>query len=1404
MPPHNYYERDESFDALRNDPFSRYMRKRQRLDHGEADDDDDDEDEDDNDIDYDDLIEFDDLDADDDTADGPKATSAVSLTDAELDALEAKDAALRAQWQSWRPPVAVTSNDAGLYASYREDSYDVLTNGRGPRLILYGNTQHGNSIAVKITGRNHAFYVQMPRAWSQPQYDDFYEALAAKTRNAVLYALGNKHLSNLKPEHRALVDECFGGEIFRSGTWFNTPHLKAKDVDSRNNVLSGYTIEYHKAGKEYVDKRDDTPRAFMCIQTRYPCVVNKAKAKIDMCLGGKSFSGVEMDAWLPESCRFGGADDVDKPCTFEAAVKFQQYLPERLDLHPVQWFRMPPGTYRLTPDHERVSECQLEVEIDWRDVVPYSRLTSTQKKKLAVPDTTGFSFDIETELGPYSEKLRKYTFGSPQNQRCLIIGQHVYSAADKSKERKVHFGLGSVNPIKGSECYTWDYTEEGERRMLLAWRRFVLHVDPDSFDSYNGENFDFYFLLERARALGIGKRFAMFGRSCVSRDAVSSREMVFKNRGRGTQQNRMTTCVGRSHFDMYRVIRNEYTVRDKTLNAVARYFLKESKHELDIQKLPEMMKTLEGRTELALYCLQDCALPRKLKAKLGKEAEYAALAELADCLISEIVNRGQMCRVYRLLRRWMHARGYLMPDEMSGRKVDYEGAHVKQQRAGLYMSIVLTLDFSSLYPSIIMMANLCYTTVLSESTIRAENLRRGEWFDFEKQCIKPEYLPLESERDPASGKVDFLRYVERIKQIEERDGIDYYVAMDFEESGDGRDYVFRYVPGKKSSPFCAFRRRMGILPLAEIDTLNLREEAKALRDTIEDKSSLEYAVLDGRQIGCKLLGNSGYGYTSGMLMPDSRISYATTHIGQGMIRFAQYKEQLLITKANGFPCDLWTIAGDTDSTMNWLPGVTTDEDAVRIGRAVEKAAQEWFLPPHVYAFEKYSYRSIFLPVKKRYAMYIITVGKTKPEMKITGLESKRRDNFPLLPEVMDRFLASVLIDNNLTRALHEIRNAVRDLVSMRVRYNKLIIWRKFSKALDEYKNPDNLPHISLVKRMTQRDPDNAPRAGDMLCYIMREPMHKDEKPSSRTEDPLFAFDNGIPLDMEYYVKNLEEPMRRILLVCGLSEAQCTELFHGEHTRKRMRPNDEMPLSVRQTLVHEQEERLDAQNAAKRAKIGAVRKACGVTRSVKPKFQRLSESAANDHRQRSLFSTSNAWSGAKTQKLPTHGATAPPKVKKPPPLAVAEAEACDDIEDAAKLKKRAQPATEIKNTGPPAKRQAVLAVMHVRYCATCKVKMPDRGDVPLCTRCAENATVRDDYVREQFNRYVCDVYEPLRKQMKTCAECKGIECSWKEDISCIDKSCDGFWVRRQGFGTMRAMQKLVGTVDRTMYQQIFCV
>jgi len=86
------------------------------------------------------------------------------------------------------------------------------------------------------------------------------------------------------------------------------------------------------------------------------------------------------------------------------------------------------------------------------------------------------------------------------------------------------FTLNSCAHIVGSQVLSFDDQEE----MLQAWRDFVAQVDPDVIIGYNISNFDFPYLLDRAKHLKMHK-FPYLGR--LRGESISQGILAFFSHG---------------------------------------------------------------------------------------------------------------------------------------------------------------------------------------------------------------------------------------------------------------------------------------------------------------------------------------------------------------------------------------------------------------------------------------------------------------------------------------------------------------------------------------------------------------------------------------------------------------------------------------------------------------------------------------------------------------------------------------------------------------------------------------------------------------------------------------------------------------------------------------------------------
>lgn len=105
---------------------------------------------------------------------------------------------------------------------------------------------------------------------------------------------------------------------------------------------------------------------------------------------------------------------------------------------------------------------------------------------------------------------------------------------------------------------------------------------------------------------------------------------------------------------------------------------------------------------------------------------YIEMARVTGVPFNYLLSRGQQIKVVSQLFRKAKEDNYLVPSfRGEGTEEQYEGATVLEPKQGYYDRPIATLDFASLYPSIMMAHNLCYTTLLTKATIDRCSLKEG-------------------------------------------------------------------------------------------------------------------------------------------------------------------------------------------------------------------------------------------------------------------------------------------------------------------------------------------------------------------------------------------------------------------------------------------------------------------------------------------------------------------------------------------------------------------------------------------------------------------------------------------------------------------------------------------------------
>jgi DNA polymerase delta subunit 1 len=217
-----------------------------------------------------------------------------------------------------------------------------------------------------------------------------------------------------------------------------------------------------------------------------------------------------------------------------------------------------------------------------------------------------------------------------------------------------------------------------------------------------------------------------------------------------------------------------------------------------------------------------------------------------------------------------------------------------------------------------------------------------------------------------------------------------------------------YIQTPSGNYFVKNTVRRGILPEILENLLKARKRAKEMMK--EEKDPFRYKVLDGRQLALKMSANSVYGFTGAQVgkLPCLEISQSVTAFGRTMIEKTKQFVESKFTIANGYPFDAKVVYGDTDSVMVKF-GVNNLEDAMKLGKEAAEYVSNTFVKPIKLEFEK-CYFPYLLISKKRYAGLYFTKPDKYDKMDCKGIETVRRDNSPLVANLIGVCLQKLLIE----------------------------------------------------------------------------------------------------------------------------------------------------------------------------------------------------------------------------------------------------------------------------------------------------------------------------------------------------------------------------------------------------------
>uniref|UniRef100_A0A0G4I0X9 DNA polymerase n=1 Tax=Chromera velia CCMP2878 TaxID=1169474 RepID=A0A0G4I0X9_9ALVE len=397
--------------------------------------------------------------------------------------------------------------------------------------------------------------------------------------------------------------------------------------------------------------------------------------------------------------------------SYETNVPFALRFMIDTDVSGGNWCEAVAGKYFMRPPSQHMSSCQIEVDL-W-----YSDLTSHKAEGdwMHLAPLRVLSFDIEC--------VKAVGQGFPQAEEDPVI-QIAAVLKEQGQDEplcKVLFSLHTCAPIAGAAVFSY----EDEAEMLSDFQKFLVHTDPDLLTGYNIINFDIPYLLTRCKAIRCSSEALVYGR--LRNVQARIRDTSFSSAAHGTRESKDINTEGRVQFDVIVAVQREYKLRSYSLNAVSAHFLKEQKEDVHYSMIGDLFRgNPETRKRVGVYCLKDAYLPIRLFDRLLFMYNYVEMARVTGTPLSFLLTRGQQIKVVSQLYRKCKGMGFVIPTVQKQATEDkYEGATVLDPKKGFYAEPIATLDFASLYPSIMMAHNLCYCTLVPRHMVK----------DFEKERV---------------------------------------------------------------------------------------------------------------------------------------------------------------------------------------------------------------------------------------------------------------------------------------------------------------------------------------------------------------------------------------------------------------------------------------------------------------------------------------------------------------------------------------------------------------------------------------------------------------------------------------------------------------------------------------------
>ncbi|KAL8854901.1 MAG: hypothetical protein Q9221_000408 [Calogaya cf. arnoldii] len=627
--------------------------------------------------------------------------------------------------------------------------------------------------------------------------------------------------------------------------------------------------------------------------------------------------------------------------------------------------------------------------------------------------------------------------------------------------------------------------EDLELELINRMVDIVRSYDPDILTGYEVHGGSWGYLIERARCqydFNLCDEFSRMKSQSHGRFGKENDRWGFNH----TSTIRVT---GRHMINIWRAMRGELNLLQYTMENVVFHLLHRRVPHYPYQDLTKWY-TSDIPKDLARvvdYYVSRVQLDLEILEQNELVPRTSEQARLLGVDFFSVFSRGSQFKVESLMFRIAKPENFLLPSP-SRKQVGQQNALeclplVMEPQSAFYNSPLLVLDFQSLYPSVMIAYNYCYSTFLG---------RVVSWRGQNKMGFT------DYQRDP--------RLLELFKD---------HVNI----APNGMMYV---KPDMRKSLLAKM--------LGEI--LETRVMVKSGMKVDKDDKTLQ-RLLNNRQLALKLIANVTYGYTSASFsgrMPCSEIADSIVQTGRETLE----KAIALIHSVQKWGAEV--VYGDTDSLFVYLKGRSKDE-AFDIGKEIADTITNMNPRPIKLKFEKVYFPCVLL-AKKRYVGFKYESKEQKePDFDAKGIETVRRDGTPAEQKIEEKALKILFRTSDLSQVKEYFQRQCGKIMRGKISIQDFCFAKEVKLGTYSDKGPPPPGVLISTKRMLE-DPRAEPQYGERVPYVVIS-----GGPGARLIDRCVAPDvllhnDHHELDAEYYIsKNLIPPLERIFNLVGANVRQ---------------------------------------------------------------------------------------------------------------------------------------------------------------------------------------------------------------------------------------------------------------------------